>query len=120
MAREAQLAIAIPLRSAIWNWIECHPSEFNETLRNGTRTSTIPQSGRSKTDGAPERVFELLCTKLKPGVEERIVWPTLTAICCMISERLAMDYIRFGGGRVPVQGGQGHKISHRKVSETVL
>lgn len=85
MGREAQLSIAIPLRSAIWNWIECHPREFNEVVRT-----------RGKTEGAPERVFDLLFTKLKAG-DERIIWPTLTALCCMISERLATDHIQYSG-----------------------
>jgi neurofibromin 1 len=132
MAREAQLAIAIPLRSAIWNWIDTHPHEFNEI----TRTSSGATSSRSsKTEGAPERVFDLISSKMRvsasgggsggsgsggaggggiinigggPGAgvgDERIVWPTLTALCCMISERLAVDYVKFSG--------KGYKLSRK-------
>lgn len=99
MQRDAQLAIASPLRSAIWNWIEYHPREFNEIVR-----------ARGKTEGAPERVFDLLFSKLKTG-DERVVWPSLTALCCMISERLATDHIQYSG--------KGYKIS-RKVSYSPL
>ena len=145
MAREAQVAIAIPLRSAIWNWITYYPSEFNElvtststtTAISNTSTTSVPtsssttfinvtstsRSGSNKlTEGAPERVFDLLYSKMKsssntssgavggpginvgagvnvggPGGDERIVWPALTALCCMISEKLAMDYVQYSG-----------------------
>lgn len=85
MCRESQVAIAIPLRSAIWNWIEYHPKEFREVIRT-----------RGKTEGAPERVFDLLYSKMRVG-DERTVWPTLTALCTMISERLAADHIQYSG-----------------------
>jgi neurofibromin 1 len=85
MCRESQLAIAIPLRSAIWNWIEYHPKEFREVVQT-----------RGRTEGAPERVFDLLFSKMKIG-DERTIWPTLTALCSMISERLATDHIQYSG-----------------------
>lgn len=99
MGREAQLAIATPLRSAVWNWIEYHPREFNEIIRT-----------RTKTEGAPERVFDLLTSKFRSG-DERVVWPSLTALCCMISERLATDHIQYSGNT--------HRVS-RKVNPLTL
>jgi hypothetical protein len=85
MCRESQLAIAIPLRSAIWNWIEYHPKEFREIIQT-----------RGRTEGAPERVFDLLYSKMRAG-DERTIWPTLTALCSMTSEKLAVDHIQFSG-----------------------
>ncbi|EIW76207.1 hypothetical protein CONPUDRAFT_64047 [Coniophora puteana RWD-64-598 SS2] len=80
MKREAQAAVAIPLRMAIWNWIDIFPDEFNETIRT-----------RGRLDGAPERVFDLLHSALEPG-RERTLWPTLTILACLSSDRLTSDY----------------------------
>ena len=147
MAREAQVAIAIPLRSAIWNWITYYPSEFNELVTSTsaatiisnpattnvsasssttfvTVTSTSRSGGTKLTEGAPERVFDLLYSKMKSssnasnaaagglgmsigvgvsvggsGSDERVVWPALAALCCMTSEKLAMDYVSYTGKR---------------------
>ncbi len=52
MKREGQTTVAVALRKAIWNWIEIFPNEYNEVI-----------SGARKLDGAPERVFDLLCQK---------------------------------------------------------
>lgn len=80
MKPEAQLAVAIPLRAAIWNWIDLYPEEFNETLRYHRRM-----------DGAPERVFDILWDSYemnhKPGI-----WPTLSALSCISTDRLKTDY----------------------------
>lgn len=154
MVKEAQWAIAIPLRKAVWNWIEGWEEEFNELARStvgssstsasaaattttvgnmGTGSTTAFGSGNSAsrggsnklTEGAPERVFDLLYSKMKSGGggggsstggsatgmalitgggggggvggEERLVWPTLTALCCIISGRLALDYVKYSG-----------------------
>ncbi|KAF8872759.1 hypothetical protein BD779DRAFT_1679537 [Infundibulicybe gibba] len=83
MRREAQLAIAVPLRSAIWNWIEIFPGEFNDAIRS-----------RGKTEGAPERVFDLLYAKHPAGFE-RILWPTLTILYCITSDRVAPDFQQY-------------------------
>lgn len=146
MAREAQLAIANPLRSAIWNWIAYYPSEFNELvtststatiISNPTTTSVSASSsttfvtvtntsrsgGNKLTEGAPERVFDLLYSKMKSnlnassatvglgmsigvgvsvggsGSDERIIWPALAALCCMTSEKLATGYVSYSGKR---------------------
>ncbi|KAG1755407.1 hypothetical protein EDB19DRAFT_1661084 [Suillus lakei] len=90
MKRQAQTAVAIPLRMAIWNWIEMCPQEYNEAVRS-----------RGRLEGAPER----------PG-RERALWPTLTVLACLAAERLSPDY------QVDVESRSTnfstHKSSHRK------
>jgi hypothetical protein len=63
-------------------------------------------------EGAPERVFDLLYSAVQPG-SEKIVWPTLTILNCISSERLSMDFqmTNFGAG----SGGGGQK-NYRKVN----
>jgi hypothetical protein len=101
MKRQAQAAVAIPLRMAIWNWIEMCPLEYNEAVRS-----------RGKLEGAPERVFDLLHSAIEPG-RERALWPTLTILACLAAERLSPDY------QIDVETRSvnfaSHKSSHRKV-----
>ncbi|KAG2156346.1 hypothetical protein DEU56DRAFT_231415 [Suillus clintonianus] len=100
MKRQAQTAVAIPLRMAIWNWIEMCPQEFNEAVRS-----------RGRLEGAPERVFDLLHSANEPG-RERALWPTLTVLACLAAERLSPDY------QIDVESRSTnfstHKSSHRK------
>ncbi|KAF9266130.1 hypothetical protein L218DRAFT_1016740 [Marasmius fiardii PR-910] len=76
MSSEATKAIAVPLRSAMWSWIDNFPEEFNETIRS-----------RGKMDGAPV-VFDLLYKK-STGFES-IFWPTLGILNCVM-ERSVWD-----------------------------
>jgi hypothetical protein len=105
MKRDVQVALATPLRSAIWNWIEICPLEFSEALRS-----------RGRMEGAPERVFDLLYSAVQPG-SEKTVWPTLTILNCISSERLSMDFqvTNFGAGS---GGGSGQK-NYRKVNSSL-
>ncbi|GBE80125.1 hypothetical protein SCP_0213280 [Sparassis crispa] len=83
MKREAQMAIAIPLRGAIWNWIELFPEEFNETICRHRRL-----------DGGPERVFDILYETwdvVKDKMNQNIC-PTLTALMCISNDRVRVDY----------------------------
>lgn len=80
MNRESQIAIAIPLRAAVWNWITTFPAEFNEAIRV-----------RGKTEGAPERVFDLLYS-MNLTSDERVFWPTLTILNCTTLDRLSSDF----------------------------
>jgi hypothetical protein len=80
MRTESQRAIAVHLRSAIWNWIDVFPSEFNEAIRN-----------KGKTEGAAERVFDLLYSVVHAG-SEKIFWPTLTILNCISSDRISTEY----------------------------
>ncbi|KAG2060194.1 hypothetical protein BDR06DRAFT_948277 [Suillus hirtellus] len=100
MKRQAQTAVAIPLRMAIWNWIEMCPQEYNEAVRS-----------RGRLEGAPERVFDLLHSANEPG-RERALWPTLTVLACLAAERLSPDY------QIDVESRSTnfstHKSSHRR------
>ena len=100
MKREAQAAVAAPLRKAIWNWIDIYPDEFNEAIRS-----------RGRMEGAPERTFDLLYTAQHNF--EKDLWPTLTILVCISAERISSDFqvSSFGTGNV-----SGYKGSHRKVS----
>ncbi|KAG6857003.1 hypothetical protein H0H87_011097 [Tephrocybe sp. NHM501043] len=80
MGREGQVAIAIPLRSAVWNWVTTFPHEFNETIR-----------ARGAAGGAPERVIDILYTQ-NQGYEERIFWPALAILNCTTSDRMRSDF----------------------------
>jgi hypothetical protein len=80
MKKESQLAIAVHLRAAVWNWIDIFPHEFNEAIRT-----------RGKTEGAPERVFDLLYSMVPTG-SEKVFWPTLTILNCITSDRISPDF----------------------------
>jgi len=80
MRKESQYAIAVHLRSAIWNWIDIFPAEYNEAIRT-----------RGRTEGAPERVFDLLYSMIPPG-SEKTYWPTLTILNCITSDRITADF----------------------------
>lgn len=79
MTGETHVAFANPLRLAIWNWISHFPEEYNDIVR-----------GKSKLDGAPERVFDHLFARLKLG-SERQMWPALTALLCITPDRISPD-----------------------------
>ncbi|PPQ78909.1 hypothetical protein CVT25_002369 [Psilocybe cyanescens] len=49
LRQDAKEAVTIHLRSAVWNWIDVFPAEFNDTIRT-----------RGRTEGTPERVFDVL------------------------------------------------------------
>ncbi|TFK24729.1 hypothetical protein FA15DRAFT_406917 [Coprinopsis marcescibilis] len=80
MGREAQLAVAISLRTAVWHWVDRFTHEFNETVRT-----------RGRTEGAPERVFDLLYSMSIPG-KEKVFWPCLTMLLCITYERISVDF----------------------------
>ncbi|KAG6919754.1 hypothetical protein DXG01_001588 [Tephrocybe rancida] len=80
MGREGHVAIAVPLRSAVWNWITTFPHEFNEAIR-----------ARGAGSGAPERVFDILYVQ-NQGFDESIFWPTLAILNCTTSDRMRTDF----------------------------
>ena len=80
MRIESQRTIAIHLRSAIWNWIDVFPSEFNEAIRT-----------KGKTEGAPERVFDLIHSLSHAG-SENVFWPILTILNCISSDRISAEF----------------------------
>ncbi|THV03328.1 hypothetical protein K435DRAFT_835905 [Dendrothele bispora CBS 962.96] len=88
MNPEAHRAIAGPLRSAIWSWVDHFPSEFNEAIRS-----------RGKMEGV-SGVFDLLYTKSSGS--ERVLWPCLVILHCINPERVTSDIQSIGaatGGR---------------------
>jgi hypothetical protein len=80
MKKQAQAAVAVPLRMALWNWVELYPLEYNEAVRT-----------RGKLEGSAERVFDLLYIANEPG-RERALWPTLTILSSLWTDRLTTDY----------------------------
>lgn len=96
MKQEIRVALARPLRVAIWNWIDLFPEEFNDAIRN-----------RGRMEGAPERTFEVLHTMR--GGAEKDLWPTLTLLSCISSEHLSLDFQinHFGTGHFSGQKSHG-------------
>lgn len=81
MKGDAHTAIAAPLRSAIWNWIDVFPEEYNEALRT-----------RGTLEGAPERVYDLLYN-VKDVDKASVIWPALTALMCASSlDRVGAEF----------------------------
>lgn len=84
MKPEAQLSVSIPLRCAVWNWVDYFPEEFRESLRI-----------RGRGENAPERVYDVLHTK--DAEKTTLLWPTLTALMCISSvDRISSEF-RFDG-----------------------
>jgi hypothetical protein len=82
MNTQAKMALAIPLRTALWNWIDLHPIEFYETLRSHKRM-----------EGAPERVFDILWdSAVTEASSARALWPTLAVLSVISPERTCTDY----------------------------
>jgi len=100
MRRETQVEIAIPLRTAIWNWITLFPSEYNDVIRS-----------KGRMEGSPERVFDLLYSVNQSGAE-RTLWPILIALHCITSERVSSDFQleRFGYASTAGQKGSSRKV----------
>lgn len=79
MKQEVKVAVAVPLRTAIWNWVGMFPDEYNEAIRTHRRL-----------EGTPERVFDLLWDPSETG-NARALWPTLAALAVISSERMRSD-----------------------------
>ena len=77
MRSEAQSAVAIALRTLLWNWIEDFTDEF----------INVVTLSRRRLDGQPERVFDLLYQLIDHG-NKRIFWPTLAALLVTSPDRL--------------------------------
>ena len=76
MKREAQGAVSIALRTALWNWIEYFPREYLDIFK-----------GVRRLEGAPERVFDMLF-QMTENQSKRAFWPTLTVLLAASPERL--------------------------------
>ncbi|KAI0040644.1 hypothetical protein FA95DRAFT_1647858 [Auriscalpium vulgare] len=80
MKSEAKVAVAIPLRTAVWNWIDLFPDEYNDALRSHRRL-----------EGAPERVFDILLESAESS-SARALWPTLAVLATISVERTRTDF----------------------------
>ena len=90
MRPEAQLSVSIPLRCAIWNWVEYFPEEFRDLRVRG------------RGENAPERVYDVLRTE--DAEKNALLWPTLTALMCISSvDRISFE-LRFDGTLAPPMG----------------
>ncbi|KAL4251095.1 Ras-GAP domain-containing protein [Abortiporus biennis] len=80
MKKEVQSATAIPLRTALWNWIDNSSEEFNDMILHNRRL-----------DGTPERVFDCLYD-LQESSSKINVWPTLSVLMCISADRMRNEY----------------------------
>ncbi|KAA1466679.1 hypothetical protein DENSPDRAFT_831556 [Dentipellis sp. KUC8613] len=78
--KQSKVAVAVPLRTAIWNWIDLFPAEYNDALRSHRRL-----------EGSPERVFDLLWDPAE-SADAKALWPTLAVLSCISAERARNDY----------------------------
>lgn len=81
MKRDAQVAIAVPVRMAVWNWIDLYPEEFNDAICSHRRL-----------DGAPERVFDALYERDDGGNNKTNIWPALAALMSISPDRIKTEY----------------------------
>ena len=95
MRRDAQVAVAGPLRTAVWNWIEYHQEEFDDAQRHHRRL-----------EGTPERVFDILY-QMVDTPHKAAVWPALTILMCISIDRIKTEY--------DLHSGAVWKIYNRKV-----
>ena len=96
LKKDAQVPVSIALRTAVWNWIELCPDEFNEALRSHRRL-----------EGAPERVFDLLYDLQESTRDKGGAWPTLAVLLSISHERMKNAFETSAIGA--------HKSSYRKV-----
>ncbi|KAI0355329.1 hypothetical protein OH77DRAFT_1424817 [Trametes cingulata] len=95
LKKDAQVPVSIALRTAIWNWIELCPEEFNDALLSHRRL-----------DGAPERVFDLLYDLQESTRDKAGSWPTLAVLLSISHDRMKNEYEANALGA--------HKTAYRK------
>ncbi|KAI0329579.1 hypothetical protein GY45DRAFT_1324865 [Cubamyces sp. BRFM 1775] len=95
LKKDAQVPVSIALRTAVWNWIELCPDEFNDALRSHRRL-----------EGAPERVFDLLYDLQESTRDKGGAWPTLAVLLSISHERMKNAFETSAIGA--------HKSSYRK------
>ncbi|OJT11370.1 Neurofibromin, partial [Trametes pubescens] len=92
---DAQVPVSIALRTAVWNWIELCPDEFNEALLSHRRL-----------EGAPERVYDLLFDLQENTNDKAGAWPTLAVLLSISYDRMKAEYETNAIGA--------HKTNYRK------
>ncbi|KAI0737738.1 hypothetical protein C8Q80DRAFT_1276173 [Daedaleopsis nitida] len=93
LKKDAQIPVSVALRTAIWNWIELCPDEYNDALQFHRRL-----------EGAPERVFDLLFDLQENSRDKAGAWPTLAVLLCISHDRLKGEF----------ESALGHKGPYRK------
>ncbi|KAH9854976.1 hypothetical protein C2E23DRAFT_883516 [Lenzites betulinus] len=81
LKKDAQMPVSIALRTAIWNWIELCPDEFNEALLSHRRL-----------EGAPERVLDLLYDSQENSRDKAGSWPTLAVLLSISQDRMKNEF----------------------------
>ena len=104
LKKDAQIPVAVALRTAIWNWIELFPDEYNDALRYHRRL-----------DGAPERVFDLLYDAQDLGRDKAALWPTLAVLLSVSHDRMKGEFEANA-----LQGLKGQYRKERNLTEMVL
>ncbi|KAI0682638.1 hypothetical protein C8Q76DRAFT_763440 [Earliella scabrosa] len=98
LKKDAQIPVSIALRTAIWNWIELCPDEYNDALQYHRRL-----------EGAPERVFDLLFDLQENSRDKAGAWPTLAVLLCISHDRLKGEF----------ESALGHKGPYRKQDRNI-
>jgi hypothetical protein len=80
MKPETLDAVAMPLRMAIWNWVEHFPNELNECVRN-----------RGRLENAPERCLESFLNRCQPG-QEYMLWPTMSMLNTISTTNASLEF----------------------------
>ncbi|KAI0026519.1 hypothetical protein K488DRAFT_92404, partial [Vararia minispora EC-137] len=94
MSLLAKVAVVVPLRTAIWNWINLFPSEFHDALRV-----------HRCLEGAPECVFDgLWDPQAMDLVSARALWPTLAVLSIISPERTVPDYYQLDAHSGAIKG----------------
>ncbi|KAJ6515229.1 hypothetical protein C8R45DRAFT_1049017 [Mycena sanguinolenta] len=83
--KEEHAVIAPILRVAIWNWVNKHPDEFNESIRT-----------RGAMEGSPERLFDLLYMLSTAPESHKRTWPALALLNSISPDRVSPDLRQTG------------------------
>ncbi|KAI8817571.1 uncharacterized protein EV422DRAFT_541210 [Fimicolochytrium jonesii] len=75
--KRAQIASAIYLRRAIWNWIEVYPPEFQLLCQ-----------GQGRLEGYPEQLFETFSLVAENSRRKTLFWPVQTMLLVVCPEIL--------------------------------
>ncbi|KAF4620069.1 hypothetical protein D9613_004830 [Agrocybe pediades] len=112
MKEETQCAVAVHLRTAIWNWIDIFPEEYNDVVTN-----------RGWTDTGPERAFDALYPVASRTDKEGMYWPTLIILHCLTADRITagLNYSATGRKELPFsQNVLRNVYAHNKLSDAAL
>ena len=87
MKKNAQLAIAVSLRRAIWGWIETYPAEFVQLCQSQRRL-----------EGSPEILFDICNSLADTSKRKAILWPLQTMLLILCPDVLMAATMSEGRG----------------------